>query len=233
MSSRLPHRKPGSTATTNALAALVFGLVMVASDASAQNVEFFVGHERATEDVMFFKFFERPGDSPQVSRSDLLFFFRARASAVYGDEDGTPQFGLTSAISWNPPALGGLAPVLVGQALSKGLFAKAGIQYARVTRQWTVFSWVVSSLQEGPSVDVFALGRYVHPLGEVLGLFVQAEALATFPTRTDEPLSFTERVRLGLKVHRLQFGPGLDVGHTGRGDFNHTFNAGGFARVEF
>ncbi len=231
MSPRIPHRKPGSTAT-KALAALVFGLVMVASDASAQNVEFFVGHDRATEDVMFFKFFERPGDSPQA-RSDVLFFFRARASAGYGDEDSPPLFGLTSAISWNPPALGGLAPVLVGQALSKGLFAKAGIQYARVTRQWTVFSWVVSSLEEGPSVDVFALGRYVHPLGEVLGLFIQAEALATFPTQADEPLSFTERVRLGLKVHRFQFGSGLDVGHTGRGEFNHTFNAGGFARVEF
>ncbi len=206
---------------------------LLAGPVRAQNVELLVGHQRATQDVMFFTFFELPARGEgQPSRSDLLVFFRARAGVGYQAADSAPQFGLTSALSWNPAVLHGFAPVLVGQVFNKGPVAKAGIQYARVSRQLTVFSWVVSELKRTPSVDVFALGRWLHPLGELLALVFHVEALASFPTSAEQPFAFTERVRVGLQVHRVQLGPGLDVGHVGRGDFSHTLNVGGFVRVE-
>ncbi|MCA2978671.1 MAG: hypothetical protein INH41_07300 [Myxococcaceae bacterium] len=209
-------------------------VALLAGPARAQNVEVFVGHQRATLDVMFFKFFELPARGGQEpSRSDVLFFFRARAGVGYQAADGAPQFGLTSALSWNPSLLKGFAPVLVGQVFNRGPVAKAGVQYARVSRQLTAFSWVVSELQRTPAVDVFALVRAVHPLSELLALFFQVEALASFPTHAEQPFSFTERARVGLQLHRVQLGPALDVSHVGRGEFVHTLNVGGFARVEF
>lgn len=107
------------------------------------------------------------------------------------------------------------------------------MQYALARAQLTVFSWVVAELKLQPAVDVFVLARYVHPLGEFLGLFLQVEALATIVTQMAQPLSFTERARVGIQVHRFQLGPGLDVTQAGRGTFTSTLNVGGFARVEF
>lgn len=169
---------PGGRPSRLSAATVLSAAFLLALPARAQNVEFLVGTQRATQDVMFFKFFQRPSTTEgEPSKSDVLFFFRARAGLGYEAAAGAPQFGLTSALSWNPPALQGLAPVLVGQAFDRGLFAKAGLQYAHVTRNTTIFSWVVSALSRQPSIDVFVLGRYVHPLTELLGLFLQAEAL--------------------------------------------------------
>jgi hypothetical protein len=201
--------------------------------AHAQSVELLAGNKKATQDVMFFRFFEGPAAATgKPTRSDVLFFFRARASTGYASPDTAPQFGLTSALSYNPAVLGGFAPVLVAQAFNRGVFPKAGVQYAHVTPHLVFFSWLTSELEARPTLDYFLLARYTHPLGDLLGLFAQVESVNALPTDPDATFTFIERARLGLQVHRFQVGPALDVTSVGRGSFTHTLNVGGFLRFE-
>jgi hypothetical protein len=226
------------TASQGLRAPLLIVLVALlwAGQARAQALETFVGHARATEDVMFFAFFTKPapqGETPV--RSDVLFFFRARASVDYAmtATSNLPQFGLTSAVSYNPRAWKGIAPVFVAQVLTRGVFAKAGVQFARSGRRATVFSWLVCEADRQPVVDVFILGRYVHPLKGATGLFLQGESVNAFPTAAAEQYSFTQRLRVGVQVHRWQFGPGVDITRTGRATYATTTNIGAFVRYEF
>jgi hypothetical protein len=235
----LPERESARRAALQGLRAPLL-IVLVASlwtgQARAQALETFVGHARATEDVMFFTFFLKPAPPAEAPvRSDVLFFFRARASVDYAmtDTSNLPQFGLTSAVSYNPRAWRGFAPVFVVQILNRGVFAKAGVQFARTGRRATVFSWLVCEADRQPVVDVFILGRYVHPLKGAAGLFLQGESVNAFPTAAAEQYSFTQRVRVGVQVHRWQFGPGVDITRTGRAAYATTTNIGAFVRYEF
>ena len=215
---------------------IVLVAVLWAGQARAQALETFGGHARATEDVMFFTFFKKPAPAGEAPvRSDVLFFFRARASVDYAmtDTSNLPQFGLTSAVSYNPRSWKGLAPVFVVQVLNRGVFAKAGVQFARTGRRATVFSWLVCETDRQPVVDVFILGRYVHPLNGAIGLFLQGESVNAFPTAAADQYSFTQRVRVGVQVYRFQFGPGVDVTHIGRATYTTTTNIGAFVRYEF
>jgi len=215
---------------------IVLVALLWAGQARAQALETFGGHERATEDVMFFTFFKKPAPAGETAeRSDVLFFFRARASVDYAmnDTSNLPQFGLTSAVSYNPRAWKGFAPVFVVQMFNRGTFAKAGVQFARTGRRATVFSWLVCETYRQPVVDVFILGRYIHPLNGATGLFVQGESVNAFPTAAADQYSFTQRVRVGVQVHRWQFGPGVDITRTGRATYATTANIGAFVRYEF
>jgi hypothetical protein len=221
---------------TRAALFIVLAATLWAGPARAQALETFGGHARATEDVMFFTFFRKPapeGGTPV--RSDVLFFFRARASVDYSmtETSNLPQFGLTSAVSYNPRAWKGFAPVFVVQVLNRGAFAKAGVQFARTGRRATVFSWLVCETDRQPVVDVFILGRYIHPLNGATGLFLQGESVNALPTAAADQYSFTQRLRAGVQVHRWQFGPGVDITRTGRATFAATTNIGVFVRYEF
>lgn len=226
-----PQRRPAIEFVGTLLA---LGLGLLPSSAKGQSVEFLVGASRATQDVMFFKFVPQPTEQlEEETLSDVLFFFRARSSVGYEGSPQAPQFGLTAALSYNPAALRGFAPVLVGQTLSHKMVAKAGIQFARVRPRLTVFLWTVSELASLPSLDAFLLARYTHPLTTRLGLFLQAEALGVLPTHGDVPLSITERFRLGLQLHRFQMGAAIDLSQTGRTEFTQTVNPGAFIRHDF
>jgi hypothetical protein len=221
---------------TRAALFIVLVAMLWAGPARAQALETFGGHARATEDVMFFTFFEKPapaGGTPV--RSDVLFFLRTRASVGYSmtETSDLPQFGLTSAVSYNPRAWKGLAPVFVVQVLNRGAFAKAGVQFARTGRRATVFSWLVCETDRQPVVDVFILGRYIHPLNGATGLFLQGESVNALPTAAADQYSFTQRLRVGVQVHRWQFGPGVDITRSGRAAFATTTNIGAFVRHEF
>jgi hypothetical protein len=218
------------------LARLVLGACLFATTAGAQTLELFGGHERATEDVMFFKFFLRPKPpTGEAMRSDVLFFFRARVGADYAmtETSSLPQFGLTSALSYNPKAWRGFAPVAVVQVFNQGVFPKAGVQFVHSSARTTVFSWIVCETLARPTIDLFALARHVKPLDGAVGLFVQGESVNALPTDAARSFSFTIRARVGLQWHRWQFGPGVDVTSAGRKTFTRTTNVGGFARYEF
>lgn len=194
-------------------------------------VEVFAGHERATLDILFFKFFK----DKEGQNSRWLFFNRNRASVDYR-MTGTaylPQFGFTEAVSWNHPKLKGFAPVAVGQLLNRGAFAKAGFQYAHIAKDYTLFSWAVAELRSSPTWDYFLLARYTPRLTEQLNLFAQLELVNAFPTGKAKNFSFVQRLRLGLKAGAWQFGAGADFGQSGREDFVQTSNWGGFLRHEF
>ena len=92
-------------------------------------VEVFAGHKKATADIMFFKFIK----NKEGHNSKFLFFNRNRASIDYAMTKTTnlPQFGFTEAISYNHEKLKGFAPVVVGSILNRGIYPKAGIQFAK------------------------------------------------------------------------------------------------------
>ncbi|MBL7788839.1 MAG: hypothetical protein JNL75_03265 [Chitinophagales bacterium] len=194
-------------------------------------VEVFVGHKKATADIMFFKFLK----NKERNNSKFLFFNRNRASIDYAMTKTTnlPQFGFTEAISYNHENLKGFAPVIVASILNKGVYPKAGIQFAKIKKEYTIFSWLVTETLKEPNIDFFFLARYTPKLTEKLNLFSQVELVNAFPTVAQNTFSFTQRFRLGLKVKEFQFGAGLDLSQLGREDFITTENFGGFLRYEF
>lgn len=194
-------------------------------------VELLGGHKKSTIDIMFFKFFKNKSGE----NSPFLFFNRNRASVDYTmtTTSNLPQFGFTEAISYNHKKLRGFAPVAVLQVFNSGVFAKGGIQFAYIRKHLTLFSWLVCEAKNNPSVDLFFLGRFTPELTEKLNLFSQLEILNTAPTSGQNNFSFTQRIRLGLKMREFQFGAGADFNETGRTYFIFSNNIGGFLRYEF
>lgn len=193
-------------------------------------VEVFAGDKKATVDIMFFKFFKN-----KEQNSKFLFFNRNRASIDYAMTTTTnlPQFGFTEAISYNYEKLKGFAPVVVANILNRGVFPKAGVQFAKIKKDYSIFSWLVAETLKEPNIDFFFLGRYTPKLSDKLNLFSQIELVNAFPTFEQNNFSFTQRFRLGLKIKELQFGAGLDLSQSGRNNYTTTENFGGFLRYEF
>lgn len=207
-------------------------LLTMGACATAQiPVEVFAGHERATIDVLFFKFFK----NKEGSNTRWLFFNRNRVAVDYRMTSTAflPQFGFTEAVSYNHPRLKGFAPVAVGQVLNRGVFAKAGLQYAHIAKNYTLFSWAVLELRDSPGIDYFLLARYTPRLTEQLNLFSQLELVNTFPTAETNNFSFVQRLRLGLKAGDWQFGAGADFSQLGRKNYFTSRNVGAFLRHEF
>lgn len=215
---------------------LVIILLVICCKANGQiPVEIFGGHEKTTVDIMFFKYFKNKQGDPDSHRDHWLFFNRNRVSIDYRMTKTTylPQFGFTEAISYNHKKLKGFAPVLVGQVLSWGIYPKAGIQYAHIKKEVTIFTWLVCETLKKPDLDYFLLFRYTPKLTEKLNLFTQVESVNAFPTVSTDNYSFTQRLRLGLSIKSYQFGAGADFNQTGNTNFAKTYNAGGFIRHEF
>lgn len=210
----------------------IVAMLLYGSMAFAQlPVEVFSGDKKTTLDILFFRYFkEKDG-----TNSNLLFFNRNRVSIDYAmtPSNQLPQFGFTEAISYNHSALRGFAPVVVGSISSKGVYPKAGIQYARIRKYYTTFTWLVCETLENPTLDFFFLGRYTPRLTERMALFIQLELFHAMPTNREKNFNFTQRVRLGLKVNEFQFGMGSDIFTSGRIEYITTANTGGFLRYEF
>lgn len=194
-------------------------------------VEVFGGDKKASFDLMFFKFFK----NKEGQNSKLLFFSRERAVIDYKQtsNNNLPQFGFTEAISYNHHALKGFAPVLVAQVLNRGTFAKAGIQYAHISKTFTLFGWSVVSVDSKTDIDLFLLLRYTPKLSEKWQLFSQIELINALPTAKNSNFSFTQRLRLGLKKQDWQFGLGSDFSAIGRDNYTNSQNTGLFIRHEF
>ncbi len=180
---------------------------------------------------MFFKFFK----NQQGENSHWLFFNRNRASVDYSMTKSTylPQFGFTEAVSYNHPKLNGFAPVAVVQVFNSGVFPKAGIQYAHIKKEMTIFSWVVCETLKDPELDFFLLFRFTPELTEELNLFTQIETVNAFPTNGKGVFNLTQRARLGLKIKKWQFGAGADFNEIEDNTLLLTYNIGGFLRHEF
>jgi hypothetical protein len=194
-------------------------------------VEVFAGHKKATVDMMFFKFIK----NKEGHNSKFLFFNRNRTSIDYTMTQTTnlPQFGFTEAFSYNHEKLKGFAPVFVASILNRGVYPKLGIQFAKIKKDYTIFSWIVAETLKEPNVDFFFLARYTPKLTDKLNLFSQIELVNAIPTVEANNFAFTQRFRLGLKIAAFQFGAGLDLTQLGRNNFTKTENLGGFLRYEF
>ena len=194
-------------------------------------VEVFAGDKKATVDILFFRFIK----NKEGHNSKILFFNRNRAGIDYKMTKTTnlPQFGFTEALSYNHEKLKGFAPVVVVSILNKGVFPKAGMQYAKTKKSYSLFTWLVSETIKDPDIDFFLLARYSPKLTDKLSLFSQLELVNAFPTAVQNNFSFTQRFRLGLKTGNFQFGAGIDLNELGRKDYVNTINAGGFLRYEF
>lgn len=211
---------------------LCMAVLLQGSMALAQiPAEVFTGNKRATADIMFFRFFK----NRKGLNSRFLFFNRNRVSLDYKMTPATnlPQFGATEAVSYNHEKLKGFAPVFVASILNRGIFPKAGIQFAKIKKDFTVFSWVVSETLQHPNIDLFILGRYTPRLTATLNLFSQVELFQSFPTVMQNNFSLVQRFRLGVKIKAFQLGAGMDLTQTGRNNLTKTTNTGGFLRYEF
>lgn len=207
-------------------------LVCVGRTAGAQiPIELFGGHEKTTVDILFFKYFKNRQDE----NTRWLFFNRNRASVDYRmtATSDLPQFGFTEAISFNHEKLKGFAPVLVGQVLNWGVYPKAGIQYARSSKNITVFTWFVSETLKNPAVDYFLLFRFTPTLSEKINLFTQVESINVFPTGSSDNFNFIQRFRVGIQRNTYQVGAGADFNQTGNNTFTNHYNIGAFIRHEF
>lgn len=237
METELFQLSPYFFITMNKLSAILLIIIMSFNRARGGiPVEIFAGHKRTTVDIMFFKFFKKKkADVEGNLNSKWLFFNRNRTGIDYRMTKSTflPQFGFTEAISYNHEKLIGFAPVLVGQILNLGVYPKAGIQYARIKKELTIFSWFVCETLRHPDLDYFLLMRYTPKLSEKVNLFTQGESVNTFPTSTNENFSFTQRVRLGIQLKSYQLGAGADFNQLGNQIFIKTYNIGGFIRHEF
>lgn len=208
-------------------AMLLFSMIGVAQ----VPVEVFAGNKKSTLDVMFFRFFK----TKDGRNSKFLFFNRNRASIDYAMTPATnlPQFGFTEAVSYNDERLGGVAPVVVASILNRGVYPKAGVQFAKSKNDYLVFTWLVAETMKDPHIDFFFLGRYMPKLSGKLSLFSQIELVNTFPTAKADSYLFVQRFRLGLKRKQVQFGLGADFSALGRTSYTNTRNWGGFLRYEF
>jgi len=214
------------------LLAVLFAMLLLRGMAFSQiPVEVFAGNKKATIDVMFFKYFKNKNQT----NSRFLFFNRNRSSIDYKMTSTTnlAQFGFTEAISYNHVKLIGFAPVIVGQILSSGFYAKTGIQSAKIRKELTIFTWVVTETKNQPSIDVFFLGRYTPTLTKKINLFSQLELLNTIPSTNQKNYGFTQRMRLGLKIKEFQFGLAADFSEIGRSNYKKTSNSGVFLRYEY
>jgi hypothetical protein len=211
---------------------LAIATLLLSGVAMAQlPVEVFVGQQKVTADMLFFKFFK----NRKGQHSNWLFFNRNRASIDYKmtTTANLPQFGFTEAISYNNKQWKGFAPVAVVQLLNRGVYPKMGIQFAKTHKAYTVFTWVVCETLKKPSIDWFFLGRYTPPLTSKLRLFTQIELVNAFPTSVANSFNFIQRLRLGISMQQYQLGVGADFTALGRNDFITTQNVGAFLRCEF
>jgi hypothetical protein len=194
-------------------------------------VEVFIGHEKSTIDLMFFKFFKNgKGES-----SRFLFFNRNRASVDYRmtSKSNLPQFGFTEAVSYNHPILNGFAPVVVGQVFNTGVYPKVGIQYYKMKGSFTVFTWLICETLSGPMIDYYLLSRFEPSLNDKLGLFIQAEFVNGFRTVQEKNNTFVQRFRIGLSTNSWQCGIGSDFSESERDDYTFNHNTGIFVRYVF
>jgi hypothetical protein len=193
-------------------------------------VEFFAGDKKAGIDIMFFRFIKESDEK----NSDFLFFSRARGVADYQMTKSTnlPSFGLTEAISYNPKAFYGFAPVAVLQFFNSGVFPKAGVQYALQKKNLTLFTWLVTETLKDPNMDYFLLLRYTPALNDHINLYTQLECNNTLPLQQQNKYNFVQRLRLGMMLQQWQFGLAADFSQNGRGTFITTTNTGIFLRME-
>ena len=105
------------------------------------------------------------------------------------------------------------------QIVNKGIYPKAGIQYARSDKHYTVFSWLVCETLTKPNIDFFLLARYTPALNKKFRLFTQIELVNAFPSASVNNFNFVQRIRLGFETDACQFGAGMDLTETGRGGF--------------
>ena len=207
-------------------------LLISGSTAMAQlPVEVFGGQKKSTLDIMFFRFIKKNDQT----NSPWLYFHRNRATADYRmtTTNYLPVLSSTEAISWNHQSLKGIAPVFTLQFLQRGLFPKAGVQYALTKEKITVFTWLVYGIKNNTDPDYFLLLRYSPKLTQTTKLFTQLELVNSFAFKKERQYNFIQRARIGITKRKWNLGAGIDLQQTGRTQFEKTANPGLFIRHEF
>ncbi|MFY7839377.1 MAG: hypothetical protein ACOVP7_03825 [Lacibacter sp.] len=202
----------------------LFLLFLICTTASAQTVEFYTGHQRTGIDILWFK----PIVSKQGQQSPWLFFSRMRASV---DRNNQAQWGATNAVSYNLKQ--GLGFVGAAVFSSNGLKPKLGIQLVKMKTQIVFFGWVVVEPISDGNAEIFGLIRYTPHLNQKLRWFLQGELFNVLPTSPSNAISLTQRVRIGIRQDRWQYGCMTDITESGKNKFYLSTNYGLFLRHEF
>lgn len=203
---------------------LLFIWLLHGIQALAQMAEVYGGNKRSGVDIIWFKYFR----NQQKENSAFLFFSRNRASADY--KQSPTAFGSTNAVSYN--FKNGIGIVAVGSFLNSGFVPKTGIQYFKAKKDFVCFGWLVADLKKKGHVDLFGLFKYTPKMSEQWRLFCQAELFPVYQPATGY-WNLTQRFRLGGKYAAWAGGLMLDLNQSGRIEFTHTHNVGGFIRYDF
>jgi hypothetical protein len=194
-------------------------------------LELFVGHEKTTVDLTYFRHVKTKEDR----NSRWLLFNRDRISVAYEKSGGQyqPKFAMTFAMSYNPHTWKGVAPVAVVTATNHGLHPKLGMQYYTVRKDFVFFIWTIVEAMEDPDMEIFILTRYTPPLGSRLKLYFQGESGNKFPLYDEAAWSLFQRARVGLVTGRVQWGLAADFEQSGYRTITRGNNIGAFLRYEF
>jgi hypothetical protein len=194
-------------------------------------LELFVGHEKATVDLTYFRYVKNRDDK----NTRWLFFNRDRISVAYEKTNGQyqPRFAATFAMSYNPHTWKGIAPVAVVSASNQGVYPKLGMQYYTVRKDFVFFIWSIVETMEEPDMEIFMLTRFTPPMNKNLKLYFQLESGNRFGLHEERAYSFFQRTRAGLCSGRLQGGLAADFEQLGYHAFNRSKNLGLFLRYEF
>lgn len=203
---------------------IVIFLTVISYSASAQFAEVYTGDKRAGVDIMWTK----PIKNKDEATTPWLYFSRNRASVDY---DNQPLFLSVNAVSYNFKSGIGLVGVSVFGAT--GFVEKLGAQFVKRKNDFFMFGWVVAEAKQKGNVDLFGMFRFTPKISETFHLFTQLELSNAFPTVTENNFSLIQRMRLGLKYSKWQFGGMLDLTELGRESYTTTHNTGVFLRHEF
>ena len=213
------------------LSAVLLALLPAVSRAQKLPLELFVGHEKTTVDLTYFRNVKTKEDR----NTRWLFFNRDRISVAYEKTGGQyqPKFAMTFAMSYNQHTWKGVAPVAVVTATNHGLHPKLGMQYYTVRKNLVFFVWTIVEAMDDSDMEIFLLARYTPPVGKKLKLYFQGESGSRFPMYDESAFHMFQRTRVGLVTGRLQWGLAADFEQSGYRVFSRGRNIGAFLRYEF
>jgi hypothetical protein len=228
---RMTARTPAQLTSCHLLWRILLAFLPTAGFSQKLPIELFVGHEKTTVDLTYFRHIKTKEDR----NSRWLLFNRDRISVDYEKVGGQyqPKFAMTFAMSYNPHTWKGVAPVAVVTATNQGLFPKLGMQYYTVRKDFVFFIWTIVEAMDDPDMEVFLLTRYTPPLGNRLKLYLQGESGNKIPLYDESVFSFFQRARVGLVTGRVQWGLAADFEQSGYRTFSSSHNLGVFLRYEF
>ncbi len=202
------------------IAGLLISLALPAKSYAGGSVELMAGNKNSTLDLKV---------GAEIAPK-LQLFSRQISSLDY--EWNVGHFGFAS-LGYNP--WDGLSVLVQAQAIpGVGAAPRIGVEYFKQLGDFGLYGGVagiVSDLQNNPKMEIelSAIVDYQPSLNENLQLATSVEAVTLLSPERGHDFSL-QRLRLGLKTGKFEFGPALNLEETSDAV---SYNVGGAVKVNF